>query len=106
MKKMAICMMMAVLSLSFVPNPLKATPKTDAVSMTVTNNAGAEKAMALRARIMEIKKMDKSNLTAPQKKELKKEVRDIQRQLADISGGVYISAGLLIVILILLIILT
>jgi hypothetical protein len=104
MKKITICLMMAAMSFSFVPNQVEAAPKANVVA--VTNNADAEKAMALRARIMEIKKMDKANLTAPQKKELKKEVRDIQRQLSDISGGVYISAGLLIVILILLIILT
>ncbi len=105
MKKITICAMMAIMSFSFVPNQVKAAPNVNNVTM-VTNNADAEKAMALRARLMEIKKMDKVNLTAPQKKELKKEVRDIQRQLADISGGVYISAGLLILILVLLIILT
>ena len=104
MKKTVVCLMAAVLSLTFAPNPLQAAPKAN--SAVVTNNADAEKAMALRARIMEIKEMDKSQLTAPQKKVLKNEVRNIQQQLADIGGGVYISAGLLIVILILLIILT
>ena len=47
-----------------------------------------------------------SKLKSSDKKELRKEARSIKRELKDISGGVYISAGALIVILILLIILT
>jgi hypothetical protein len=45
-----------------------------------------------------------SKLKSTEKKDLRKELRSTKRELKDISGGVYISAGLLIVILIVLII--
>ena len=46
-----------------------------------------------------------SKLKSTEKKDLRKEVRSIKRELKDISGGVYISAGVLIVILIILVVL-
>lgn len=49
--------------------------------------------------------MDKSNLNSSDKRILRKEVRSIKQQLKEMSGGVYISAGALIIILLLLIIL-
>jgi hypothetical protein len=48
----------------------------------------------------------KSIRPSADKKDLRKEVRSKKRKLKDISGGVYISAGELIVILILLIVST
>ncbi|MCX6259357.1 MAG: hypothetical protein NTY95_00780, partial [Bacteroidia bacterium] len=59
----------------------------------------------LTLRLNEISAMDMSKLKSTEKKELRKEVRSIKRELKDITGGVYISAGLLILILVLLIIL-
>ena len=49
--------------------------------------------------------MDKSELSAPEKKELRKEVRSIKKELRDISGGVYLSVGAVIIIILLLILL-
>ncbi len=59
----------------------------------------------LEERLTEIKEMDKSALSRSEKKELKSEVKEIKKEMKALSGGVYISAGALIVILILLIIL-
>ena len=62
-----------------------------------------EQAKILNARLLEIKDMDKSNMTGLQKKELKKEVRAIERELKLNNGGVYLSVGAIIIIILLLI---
>jgi hypothetical protein len=66
--------------------------------------ADKERAQALLVRLDEIKSIDKSALNRDEKRKLRKEVRQIKSELNDIGGGVYLSAGAIILILILLII--
>jgi hypothetical protein len=101
MKKITICLMTAVMSFTFIPTQVFAAK---AYTTAASANTESAEANVLLNRLSEIKAMDKSNLTAPEKKELRKEVRSIREQLKDIGGGVYISAGAIILILILLII--
>lgn len=65
----------------------------------------SEEGKVILSRLEEIKAMDKSEMTAKEKKELRKEVRALKAQAAQIGGGVYISAGALIVILLLILLL-
>ncbi len=55
-------------------------------------------------RLLEIKAMDKSSLSATQKKALRNEVKEI-KQVQRSSGGVFLSLGAVIIIVLLLIIL-
>ncbi|RYU97212.1 hypothetical protein [Emticicia agri] len=66
---------------------------------------GSEEGKAILSRLEEIKAMDKSEMTAKEKRELRKEVRALKTQAAQLGGGVYISAGALIVILLLILLL-
>jgi hypothetical protein len=61
----------------------------------------------LEKRLKEIQSMDLQSLGRSDKKEIKMEVKDINKELKRhaISGGVYISVGALIIIILLLIIL-
>lgn len=60
----------------------------------------------LENRLEEIKAMDLSSKSRAEKRELRKEVRHIEKEMKTMSsGGVYISVGSLIIILLLLIIL-
>jgi len=59
----------------------------------------------LTQRLTEVKDIDKSTLSAEEKKALRKEKKELKKELKGISGGVYLSVGALILILILLIIL-
>ncbi len=93
--------MAVIMSLAFNPTQATAAATTRTEISATTDAARAE---ALLTRLNEIKNMDRTNLGAAQKKEIRKEVRSIREQLKDIGGGVYISAGALILILILLII--
>ena len=100
--------MATFLSLTFIPMQLSATNVDDPISLVdpkPTVPADSAKARTLELRLNEINEMDLENLKSSDKKELRKEVRSIKKELKTIGGGVYISAGGLILVLILLIIL-
>src|ERR1035437_4681272 len=101
MKKVIFCLFVSSLSITFIPNELKAASgpvKTQSSSQTA-------EAKVLINRLEEIKSIDKSTLNKNDKKLLRKEVRSIDSRLRELSGGIYISVGAVILILILLIIL-
>ncbi|RPA69699.1 hypothetical protein EF405_06795 [Cyclobacteriaceae bacterium YHN15] len=56
-------------------------------------------------RLEEIKEMDKSSLTKAEKKDLRIELRDTKEEIKRNNGGVYLSVGALLLVIILLIIL-
>ena len=105
MKKNALCLMTACLSLTFYPLQSNASTAVSSSSLVVLKSAEATEAKILLGRLNEINVMDKSNLKPSDKKNLRNEVRSINRRLVGIGGGVYISVGALIIIIILLIIL-
>ena len=106
MKKLTICIMAACLSATFIPTTVSAAPTiSTSVAAPATNTTDAAQADALIARLDEIKAMDKSSMSFSEKRNLHKEVRTIKEQLKDIGGGVYLSVGAVILIVILLIIL-
>ena len=108
MKKIIIYLMTAILTLTIVPvqsfAAVKEKPAVVASKPADTKESAEAKALVLR--LNEIKKMDKSKLKSADKKNLHKEMRTIKKKLKYISGGYYISAGTLIIILILLVVLT
>jgi hypothetical protein len=103
MKKLTVYLMTAVLLLALMPTQLKAG--TEPISTTITTPKPIEsaEANALLDRLTEIKTMDKSNLSRAEKKELRKEVRATKSRLKELNGGVYLSAGAIIIIVLLLI---
>jgi len=108
MKKFIFCLIATVLSLTILPVQSFAATKEEPSSLVVTKPpepAESAEAKVLITRLDEIKAMDMSAMKSTEKKELRKEVRSIKRELKDISGGIYVSAGVLIVVLILLIVL-
>jgi hypothetical protein len=104
MKKIVICLMAMFLSLTFLPLSAAGsnTVPTDTKATTKTESAEAN---TLILRLHEIKGMDKTKLNASEKKSLRKEVRATEKRLKEISGGVYISVGAIILIVILLVVL-
>ncbi len=89
--------------LSFIPAQLSA--ETNKVSADKTKKNESPEAKVLLNRLDEIKAMDKSLMTASEKKQLRKEVRTLKTNLAQLNGGVYLSLGAIIIILLLLILL-
>src|SRR4051812_27921457 len=98
-KTVNIVLLMAFLTIaipgsSFAP---VADPKT-------TETSDAAEAQRLIKRLEEIKAMDKTNMPRSQKKALRTEVKATQKKLKDSNGGIYLSAGAIILIIVLLII--
>ncbi len=104
MKKFNLCIVAAFLLLNFVPSQVKAETKIATVSVS-TSSSAATQANTYLARLDEINSMEKSALSPPQKKTLRKEVKDIKKRLFALNDGVYVSVGAIIIILLLLIIL-
>jgi len=101
MKKLILSVTTACLLLTFAPNEVKANPDSPKTEKSTTESAQAQK---LINRLEEIKTMDKSTLSRDEKKELRKEVRSTEKSLREIGGGIYISVGAAILIIVLLII--
>jgi len=89
-----------VLSLTFNPATLSAAP--DPIKSEKTSDAAQAK--FLIHRLEQIKTMDAGKMSTTEKKAIRKEVKAIKNKLNDVGGGVYISAGALILIIVLLII--
>lgn len=104
MKKIAICLVMACMSLTFIPLQLNAAV-TEPVSIVGTKPAEIAEVKTLELRLNEIKEMDKSKMNSSEKKNMRKEVRSIKHRMHEIGGGLYISAGAIIIILLLLLVL-
>ncbi len=89
----------------FVP-ALQASGSTDPGQQSRKPATEDPRAIQLTNRLEEIKKLDKSVMSGSEKKTLRKEVREIRKEMKQMNGGVYLSVGaLLIVILILVLIL-
>ncbi|MEO5649341.1 MAG: hypothetical protein ABIR03_05375 [Ginsengibacter sp.] len=89
---MAMCITLVTPLFASNPNP-SATTETPKEVM----------AKQIESRLVEIKNMDKINLSTAEKKELRKEVKDLKKQAR--SNGVYLSVGAIIIIILLLILL-
>jgi hypothetical protein len=105
MKKFMMCVMTAVLLLACIPTNLKAATASNPTSIPASKTPESVEAKVLHARLDEINGMNKSNLTSFEKKELRTEKRAIKKNLKQLNGGVYLSAGAIILIIVLIVIL-
>jgi hypothetical protein len=106
MKKITLCLIATMMLLTANPFESKAAfTSVDPSSALIPKTDESIKAKELLFRLNEIKAMDKTELTSPEKKDLRTEVRSIKHQLSEIGDGLYLSAGAIIIILLVLIIL-
>jgi hypothetical protein len=105
MKKLAICLMVTFLSLTLLPLQLNAANASEPSSLAAPKPAESAEVKTLELRLNEIKAMDKSNMKSSEKRSIRKEVKSINHRMREIGGGVYLSAGALILIVILLVVL-
>jgi aminopeptidase N len=105
MKKTTVLFMAAIFMLATFPLQSRAADEIESVAVeTVESNEDA-KAEAIMERLAEIEEMDKSEMSASEKKEVRKEVRSLKKDLKELGSGVYLSAGALILVIVLLILL-
>jgi hypothetical protein len=96
-------MLMLLMATTVTSNATNLAPNAVTTSATADNEA-VKKAnlVRIKARIEEIKDMDKSTLTSADRKELRKELRVLGKEARN-NGGVYLSVGAIIIIILLLI---
>ena len=100
MKKIIRYSLALCLSISFGLSGLQASSALPTTPLTTEQAAANPRLQELNQRLEQIQAMDKSQMSASERKALRKETRQIKKA---ISGGVYVSAGALIVLLIILI---
>lgn len=107
MKKIATSLLTVCLLLTFSPFQSKAATAPAPISVNTSTPAEPTPASkALLDRLAEIKSLDKSMMSRHEKRALRKEARSIKRDLREFSGGgVYLSVGALILVIVLLIVL-
>jgi ABC-type Fe3+-citrate transport system substrate-binding protein len=73
---------------------------------TMTDEERSERVIVLEERLMELSELDVKNMERQERREIKKEVKYIQKELkAHGNGGIYISSGAVILVLLLIIVL-
>jgi hypothetical protein len=105
-KSYAILVLLLLSTMTFSPSvkadelPLNPQPRTEELSEAEIQTRLAQ----MRARVAEIRSMDKSGLTKAERKALRNELKEMNQQARSWgSGGVYLSVGAIIVIILLLI---
>ncbi|MFC4870186.1 hypothetical protein [Negadavirga shengliensis] len=105
MKKIAYFLSLVILCMSMAPIAIAKDAKKDREKTELTPEEEA-RLEVLDSRVLEIKAMDFKEMSKEERKELRNELREINKEAKRLSGGVYISAGAIIVILIILLIIT
>lgn len=95
---------------SFVMISALVLPVVASSEVAVSSKPNSEKAVdpkvaVLMQRLNEIKAMDRTEMTSLERKNLRKEVKEIKSEMKAISGGVYLSVGAIIIVILLLILL-
>ena len=104
MKKIALVLMAACLSLLFLPLSSFAV-SADHPGIVNTTTPAPVNSNALVVRLNEIKNMDRANMSSSEKKALRKELRTMKREARNSNGGIYLSVGAIIIVILLLILL-
>ena len=102
MKKLTAAIMSTVFMFTLMLTPLNATIRENATPISTPATVSEAETNTLTVQLQEIKGMDRSNMSSSEKRALRKETRSIKKKL---SGGVYVSAGAILVIALLLILL-
>ncbi len=91
---------LALLLLVMTASPVLASSAPEPIQI---NNE--VRAVVLQNRLVEIEAIDKTSLSKSEKKALRREVKEIKKELAAVSGGIYLSIGAILLIALLLILL-
>ena len=103
MKKFAYYLSLMFFLAAFAPAAMANDnkPATDKTQLTAEQQA---KLSEIEGRVAEIKAMDCTEMTSVARKEVKNDLRELKNEAMRVGGGVYISVGAIILILILILI--
>ncbi len=103
MKKSILVAFVALLSAVFTPQITFASNPTEITAVDPGTKEVPARVQFLLNRVDEIRAMDRSKLTRVERKELRKELREINTELKSTGNGIYLSIGAIIIIILLLI---
>jgi hypothetical protein len=92
-----------VMLLAFTLPASSGTIEKDPSQTSAPTAKNEARGVQLLQRLEDIKAISKSDLSRQEKKSLRKEVREIKKEMAVSNGGVYLSVGAVIIIILLLI---
>lgn len=105
MKKTALVCLLVISLLAYLPQSHAAINTHSTKKEVVLTEAQTLRLNQINARLVQIQNMDKSALSSQEKKVLRKEVRAMKAEARESSGGIYLSIGAVILIVVLLIVL-
>jgi hypothetical protein len=109
MKKVIFFTIVMIFTLSsamaFANNTANTDANKSAIPAKTENKLSDEEISRLTKRVEEIRDMDKSEMNAKEKKELRKELKTIKKNVEKSGGTVYIGGATLILLIILIILL-
>lgn len=110
MKKFIYLMFLMIFTLSAsTAFAIKTDPKpvsdNNATPVKTENKLSEEEMARLKTRVEEIRDMDKENLTNSEKKDLRHELKGIKENVKNNGGYVYVGAGTILLIILLVILL-
>jgi hypothetical protein len=102
MKKLIACIATALMLVTLTPIQSVAEKKPASISLTGKESPELK---AIITRVNEINAMDRSTMSRSERKEIRKELRALKKAAhKHDGGGVYVSAGFIILVLVLIII--
>lgn len=104
MKNLIVLLFCTVFVLNAQIIQAKEITNSDVATIIVSHQLSITEKTTLINRVNEIRYMDKSKLTAAQKSDLRDELNGMKQKLTDPFTGIYLSAGAIIIILIVLLI--
>ncbi len=103
MKNLTLSVIAIILLFQFSPVQLNAATTANLIPVTEVPSLESPKSSALLLRLNELKAMDRSEMSFSEKRQVRREARSIKKELKQLNGGVYLSAGAIIIIVLLLI---
>ncbi len=105
MKKLTPSVLKAIMLFSVIPSAMEAGDKQNLIPIAEPKTPEAIEADALTARLYEIKSLDLKKMNSIERKQLRTEVHAIKGKMKGLSGGIYLSATAIIIILLVLLLL-
>lgn len=84
---------------------LKSDAEKSAIPVKTENKLSEEEISRLTKRVEEIRDMDKSDMSSKERTELRKEMKEIKKNVKNSGGTIYIGGATLILLIILIILL-
>jgi hypothetical protein len=103
MRNIACLLSVMILFFAISPRASAKNPKKEKQELT---DAELNRLDEIEKRVEEIKALDFSDLSNEEKNEVRMELKEMKKEARVMGGGIYISVGALIIILLLLILLT